>query len=398
MQSKKIFLNHKVSQFTESVIRDMTRVCLEVNGINLAQGFPDYDPEPEIKEAAKKAIDDGFNQYAITWGSPNFRKAISKKLTEYNKIPTDPQKNITVTCGSTEAMICALLSIIDAGDEVIIFEPFYENYGPDCILSGAKPVYVSLKEKAGQFCFDEAELTRAFNQKTKAIIINTPNNPLGKIFSKREMELIASLCQEYQVLAITDEIYEYILYDGEKHISIGSLPGMKDLTITISGCSKTYSVTGWRLAYLRASEEITSGLRKVHDFLTVGAPHPLQEAGAFMLSLKNDFYEKLRASFDERRHLLLDILQSAGFKCFFPKGAYYIMTNIDHFYGNKIKNDVEFGMWLAKEIGVAAVPGSSFYHSKQLGSKQIRFTFSKKKETLHQAGERLIKLSSRLPN
>ena len=391
------FLSQKAQQFTESVIREMSRICTEVQGINLAQGFPDHDPINKFKEAAKKAIDAGHNQYAVTWGAPAFREAIARKVTDYNRIPCDPQKNITVTCGATEAMICALLATTNPGDEVIIFEPFYENYGPDCILSGAKPVFVALKPEDGHFKFDPVELKKAVSPKTKAIIINTPSNPLGKVFTHDELTLISKVCIENDLLAITDEIYEYILYPGHQHVSIGSLPGMSERTLTISGCSKTYSVTGWRLAYIIASEEITKGLRKVHDFLTVGAPHPLQIAGVAMLESDDQFYQALRSEFQKRKELLFDILKSAGFTCYEPEGAYYILTDLHSMLGKTLTNDVDFTMWMTREVGVAAVPGSSFYQNKELGSKQIRFTFSKSMDTLQKAGEKLQTLQSKLP-
>lgn len=383
-------LSEKVKHFTESVIRDMTRQCLRYGGVNLAQGFPDFEAPEELKEAAIRAIRDGVNQYAITWGSPGFRQAISRKALRYNGIMADPETQITVTCGATEAMIASLLAVVDPGDEVIVFEPFYENYGPDAIICGATPRFISLDPPG--FTFDPQRLAALFNEKTKAIILNTPNNPIGKIFGQEELQEIARLCLDHDVIAVTDEIYEYILYDGHRHISIGSLEGMADRTITISGLSKTFSVTGWRLGYILASERLTSGIRKMHDFLTVGAPAPLQEAAAAALALPDSYYEGLREMYLAKRDLLLGILEDAGFDPYRPQGAYYILCNLDCF---GYESDVEFARYLVQEVGVAAVPGSSFYHDPILGRNQIRFTFSKKDETLLAAGQRLKKVHGR---
>ncbi|HMD05163.1 MAG TPA: aminotransferase class I/II-fold pyridoxal phosphate-dependent enzyme, partial [Candidatus Binatus sp.] len=295
-------ISAKTRLFTESVIREMTRRALKCGAVNLAQGFPDFAAPAEIKEAAKRAIDEEYNQYAITHGSPNFRRAIADKVRSYNGIPCDPDRNITVTCGATEAMIATMLAVINPGDEVIVFEPFYENYGPDVILAGATPRYVALRDP--DFSIDRAELEAAFGPRTKAIVINTPHNPSGKVFTRAELETIAALCQRHDTLAITDEIYEHIIYGGARHISIASLKGMADRTVTISGLSKTYSITGWRLAYAIASERITAAIRKVHDFLTVGAPHPLQEAGAVALRLPESFYAELTAMYERKRGAL----------------------------------------------------------------------------------------------
>ncbi len=302
----------RASMFTESVIREMTRICLKHNGINLAQGFPDFPAPMEIKESAIKAILSDLNQYAITWGTPNLRLAISEKFAWYNGVEIDPEKEITVCCGSTEAMISSLMAIVNPGEEVIVFEPFYENYGPDTILCGAKPKFITLREP--DWHFDEKELSQAFNKKTKAIIINTPNNPTGKVFSYEELLFISELCQKWGVIAVTDEIYEHILYDGAKHISIASLAGMRNQTITINSISKTYSLTGWRVGWAIASEKLTSSIRKVHDFLTVGAPHPLQEASAVALRMKKDYYQTLSQEYRERRDFLTKVLEEAGFK------------------------------------------------------------------------------------
>jgi aspartate/methionine/tyrosine aminotransferase len=387
----KQIISHKAGQFTESVIREMTRQANLHGAINLSQGFPDFPAPEEIKLAACDAIMADVNQYAITWGAKNFRNAIAEKSSWHLGLEVDPEREITVTCGSTEAMIAAMLAIVNPGDEVIVFEPFYENYGPDAILSGATPRYVSLY--APDWGFDEDELSAAFNDRTKAIIINTPNNPTGKVFSRRELEFIASLCQRWNVIAITDEIYEHILFNGKRHVAMATLDGMRDRTITINGLSKTYSVTGWRVGYTVAPAEITQAIRKVHDFLTVGAAAPLQEAGAHALRLPRSYYEKLQSDYALRRERILSVLKSVGFKCFDPDGAYYVMTDVSAF---GFSDDLEFSSFLVKEVGVAVVPGSSFYHKAELGRTQVRFTFCKRDETLTAAEERLLKLKSRL--
>src|SRR5487761_1349972 len=355
-------VSSKTRFFTESIIREMTRRALACGAVNLAQGFPDFAAPAELKEAAKRAIDEDYNQYAITHGSPNFRRAIADKARAYNRLECDPDRNVTVTCGATEAMVATMLAVVNPGDEVIIFEPFYENYGPDVILAGATPRYVALREP--DFSIDRAELEAAFSPRTKAIIVNTPNNPTGKVFTRAELETIAQLCVRYDTLAITDEIYEHIIYGGARHISLATLPGMAERTITISGLSKTYSITGWRLAYAIASERLTSAIRKVHDFLTVGAPHPLQEAGAVALRLPESFYADLAAMYERKRATLYAALTGAGLKCINPAGAYYIMTDIGHL---GFKDDFAAAAFLLDEVGVAAVPGSSFYHRPELG-------------------------------
>jgi aspartate/methionine/tyrosine aminotransferase len=381
----------KTRFFTESVIREMTRRAIEFGAVNLAQGFPDFAAPAELKEAAKRAIDEEYNQYAITHGSPNFRKAIAQKARSYNNLDCDPDRNLTVTCGATEAMVAALLAVINPGDEIIIFEPFYENYGPDTIIAGATARYVALRDP--DYSIDRGELEAAFSARTKAIIINTPHNPTGKVFGRAELETIAQLCQHYDTLAITDEIYEHIIYGGARHISIASLPGMAERTITISGLSKTYSVTGWRLAYAIASERLTSAIRKVHDFLTVGAPHPLQEAGATALRLPESFYAELAAMYERKRSMLFDALSRAGLKCRAPQGAYYIMADIGHL---AFSDDFAAADFMLKEVGVAAVPGSSFYHHPELGRRMLRFTFSKSDATIAAAAERLASLEQKI--
>jgi aspartate/methionine/tyrosine aminotransferase len=385
----KQIISHKAEQFTESVIREMTRQAHLYGAVNLSQGFPDFAAPEEIKLAACDAIMADVNQYAITWGAKNFRNAIAEKAAWYLGMEVDPEREVCVTCGSTEAMMAAMMAIINPGDEVIVFEPFYENYGPDAILSGATPRYVTLY--APDWHFDEDELAAAFNDHTKAIIINTPNNPTGKVFSREEMAFIAALCQKWNVIAITDEIYEHILFNGKQHVALATLDGMRDRTITINGLSKTYSVTGWRVGYTIAPPEITLAIRKVHDFLTVGAAAPLQEAGAHALRLPRSYYDKLQTSYDEKRRRILAVLKEVGFRCYDPDGAYYVMTDIRAF---GYDDDVAFAKFLVKETGVAVVPGSSFYHEPHLGRHQVRFTFCKKEETLSAAEERLQKLKS----
>ncbi len=393
----KHFLSDKVEHFTESVIREMTRQAMQYDAVNLAQGFPDFSAPAEIKRAAQEAIAADMNQYAITWGAKSLRAAIARKMQEGQGIEVDPEKEIVVCCGSTEAMIATLLAVCNKGDEVVIFEPFYENYGPDSILSGAKPRFVSLRPPqtaGGEWTFDEQELREAFQQQTsqhhtKAIIVNTPNNPTGKVFSQKELELIRDLCVEYNVLAITDEIYEHILYDGSEHISLARLDGMRERTITINGLSKSYSVTGWRVGWAVAPPAITNAIRKVHDFLTVGAPAPLQEAGAAALSLPASYYRELADRYRTRRDHLLPALEKGGFVCYRPWGAYYVMTDIRAF---GFANDVEFAAYLVQEIGIACVPGSSFYKHPKDGSHLVRFAFCKKPETLDEAARRLERL------
>ncbi len=393
--SQKSFLSERVAHFTESVIREMTRQAMLHGAVNLSQGFPDFPAPAEIKRAAQEAIAADINQYAITWGAKNLRNAIARQMEVWQGIPVDPEREITVCCGSTETIVSTLLAVCNPGDEVIIFEPFYENYGPDSIISGAKPRFVKLRPPVtpdGEWTFDERELRAAFHNHTKAIVVNTPNNPTGKVFTRTELELIRDLCVEFNVLAITDEIYEHILYDGARHISIASLDGMRERTITINGLSKTYAVTGWRVGWAVAPPAITDAIRKVHDFLTVGAPAPLQEAGASALGLPATYYRSLADGYRKRRDRLIPMLTEAGFRCFVPRGAYYVMTDIRQF---GFPDDVEFVKYLVKEIGVAAVPGSSFYNDARDGTQQVRFAFCKRDETLDAAGERLKKLRPR---
>jgi aminotransferase len=382
----KEFASDRALSFTESVIRDMTRVCLKHQGVNLAQGFPDFPAPAEIKEAAVKAIRADVNQYAITWGTPALRQAIVEKFSRYNGVAMDPEKEITVCCGSTECMIASLMAIVNPGEEVIVFEPFYENYGPDTILCGARPRFITLHEP--DWHFDETEMARTFNNKTKAIVINTPNNPTGKVFSREELQFIADLCLKWGVVAVTDEIYEHILYDGARHISIASLPGMRDRTITINSISKTYSLTGWRVGWAIASAKLTGSIRKVHDFLTVGAAHPLQEGAIAALRSDLPYYQTLAEEYRERRDFLRQVLEEAGFRVYHPRGAYYIMTDVGHM---GFRDDVDCAFYLVEKIGVATVPGSCFYSRPELGKTKVRFAFPKKMETLGLAAEKLRK-------
>ncbi|MBA2557962.1 MAG: aminotransferase class I/II-fold pyridoxal phosphate-dependent enzyme, partial [Chloroflexi bacterium] len=356
---------------------------------NLAQGFPDFSCPPELKEAAKAAIDRDINQYAITWGARDFREAIAAKTSRFHPSWTvDPETDITVTCGATEGMIAAMLGLLDPGDEVIVFEPFYENYGPDAILSGAIPRYVTLHEP--DWTIDPDELRGAFNRRTRGIVVNSPHNPTGKVFSRAELELIAELCAEWDVVAFTDEIYEHIRYAGE-HIPLATIPGMADRTVAVNAMSKTYSVTGWRVGWVIAPPELTAGIRKVHDFLTVGAAAPLQQAGVTALALPDAYYEGLAVEYRERRDTLVPALQAAGFRTHLPDGAYYVMTDISDLTD---EDDVTFARRIVAEPGVAAVPGSSFYSRPVLGRTKLRFAFPKRAATLQAAAERLAGLRS----
>jgi aminotransferase len=376
--------------FSESVIREMTRVASQHGAINLAQGFPDFPMPGPMKDAACAAIQGDLNQYAVTWGSPPLRLAIAEKYRRWYDMPVEPDTEVTVTCGATEAMAAVFLALIDPGDEVIIFEPFYENYGPDAILADAKPVFVPLL--APDWRIDEERLRKAFTNKTKAIIVNTPHNPTGRVLTREEIGLIAELCVAHDAYAITDEIYEHIRYAGNHH-PIATWPGMRERTITISGLSKTFSCTGWRLGYAIAPEEETRAIRKVHDFLTVGAPAPLQAAGAVGMAFDADYYNHLSLDYRARRDLLCGALAEAGFTFTVPEGAYYVLAG---FSAISELGDVEFARWLTSEVGVAPVPGSSFYHKRSLGRSLVRFAFCKRPETLEAAAERLATLAARV--
>lgn len=388
-------ISRKAASFTESVIREMSREAVKYGAVNLGQGFPDWSAPEDIKQKAVEAILADHNQYAVTWGVKEFRDQIAKKTMWFLGLDVDPETEITVTCGSTEGMIAAMMATVDPGDEVIVFEPFYENYAPDAILSDAIPRHVPLYRTDEGFVFDREELKATFNEKTKAIIICNPNNPTGKVYSREELEFIADLCKEFDALCFTDEIYEHITYNIEEdgdpldHISMATIEGMRERTVIVNSLSKTYSVTGWRVGYCIAPPDITSAIRKVHDFLTVGAANPLQHAGAYAMTLPPEYYTDLQKEYQSKRDLLVPALREAGFKCDMPQGAYYVMTDISGF---GFANDIDFTKHLIQQIGVAVVPGSSFYHDASLGSQLVRFCFCKKDETLHAAVERLQNL------
>jgi aspartate/methionine/tyrosine aminotransferase len=374
----------RVGHFPESVIREMSRVAAREGALNLAQGFPDFEPPRELKDAAKRAIDEGHNQYAVTWGAPRLRAAISEKVARVNGIPCDSDANVVVTCGATEAMMASLLALVNPGDEVVIFEPFYENFVPDAVVSGARPRFVRLRPP--DWDFDDEEIKAAFSSKTKAVIINTPGNPTGRVIPTDRLRLIADLCVDRDVVAVTDEIYEELVYDGLRHTSPATLPGMEDRTVSIFGFSKTYSVTGWRLGYTVAPKSLTDAIKRVHDFLTVGAPAPLQEAAVTALALPQAYYTELRRGYEERRDILLGALQTAGFQCFRPNAAYYILAD---FATLSTLDDRSFAEWMAREVKVTPVPGSSFFADPSTGRTLVRFAFPKRVETLREAAQRL---------
>ena len=414
-KSSKTHVSAKAASFTESVIREMSREAVKYGAVNLGQGFPDWPAPEDIKQKAKDAIDDDHNQYAVTWGVKSFRDGIAAKTKWFLGMDIDPETEITVTCGSTEGMIAAAMATIDPGEEAVIFDPYYENYMPDTIISGARPRFVPLYRTDEGFVFDRDELRAAFNEKTKAIIICNPNNPTGKVFSRDEMEFIAGLCKEFDALCFTDEIYEHIIYDEEvpgpksqvsggrgneqrstndelpsgRHICMATLDGMRERTVVVNSLSKTYSVTGWRVGYCIAPQEITHAIRKVHDFLTVGAANPLQHAGAYAMSLPASYYQELQKEYQRKRDFIVPVLRDAGFKCDTPEGAYYVMADITDF---GFANDIEFTKHLIREVGVAVVPGSSFYEHREMGSQMVRFCFCKLDETLEAAAENLRKL------
>ncbi len=384
------FRSERTLGFRESVIREMSRIAHRHGAVNLAQGFPDFAAPEALKAAAAEAVFSDINQYAITWGAKPFRDAIAAKYLRHYALDLDPEREITVVCGATEGMVATLLAITNPGDEVVLFEPFYENYGPDVMLSGAHAKFVKLR--APDWTFDRDELRRAFSPRTKAIIINTPNNPTGKVFDREELSAIAQLCQEFDVIAVTDEIYEHILFDGAVHIPMMQLPGMRDRTILVNSMSKTYSVTGWRVGWVLASPDLTDTIRKVHDFLTVGAAAPLQAAGVTALALPDAYYAELAGTYQRKRDLMLAILEEAGFRCFRPRGAYYVMTDVSAF---GYDTDVAFVRALVENVGVAGVPGSSFFENPESGSQFVRFCFCKKEETMQMARRRFGAMTDR---
>ncbi|MDR3638130.1 MAG: aminotransferase class I/II-fold pyridoxal phosphate-dependent enzyme [Isosphaeraceae bacterium] len=380
-------LSHKASRFTESVIRGMSVEAAKYQAVNLAQGMPDFPAPAELKAAACRAIEADINQYAVTWGAKSLREAIAEHASWHLGLTVDPETEITVTCGSTEAMLVALLSLINPGDEVILTQPFYENYWPDCVLAGATPRFVPLRPPG--WTFDHNELAAAFNDRTKAIVLCNPNNPTGTVFTRDDLQAVAALCQRWDVTAITDEIYEHIVYDGRPHVALASLEGMRDRTVTISGMSKTYAVTGWRIGTMIAPMNLTHAFRQVHDYVSIGAAAPLQEAGAFAYRMPRDYYAKLAADYQARRDRLCSALLQIGFGLEPPHGAYYVMADISAFGAT---DDVVFSQYLVRELGVATVPGSSFFRDKELGQQCVRFCFCKRDETLDKAIERLRKL------
>ncbi|MGA7860276.1 MAG: aminotransferase class I/II-fold pyridoxal phosphate-dependent enzyme [Thermoplasmata archaeon] len=381
-------VSQRVQGFPESVIREMTRIAaLHPGTVNLAQGFPDFDPPPELIEAVKRAVEKGGNQYSITWGDPGLRAAISRKAKEFNGIDSDPEKNLVVTCGATEAMMASMLSLIDPGDEVVLFEPFYENYGPDARVSGATPRHVRLQWP--DWRFDEEALKAAFNPKTKVLILNTPNNPTGKVFSRGELKVLADLCTDHDVVAVTDEIYEHMVYDGGRHVSLATLGSMAERTVTINGLSKTYSATGWRVGWAIAPPTLATAIRRAHDFLTVCAPHAFQLAGVAALALPPSYYDELQRTYQAKRDRLVGALQGAGIDCRPPAGTYYVMTDFSEY---PFTDDWAFAMHLIDTCGIATVPGSSFYANPRSGHTQVRFVFCKKESTLDEAVARLGKL------
>lgn len=373
--------------FPESVIREMTRIAQIHGAVNLAQGFPDFDPPAEVVEAAKRALDGGYNQYSITWGARELREAITRRAKAFNGIDADPETNVVVTCGSTEAMMAAMLSLVNPGDEAVIFEPFYENYGPDAIVSGARPRYVRMVWP--EWRIDEEALKEAFTRNTKAVILNTPNNPTGKVFTRDELKMIADLCADRDVVAVTDEIYEHVVFDGAKHVSLATIGDMADRTITINGISKTYSATGWRVGWAIAPRSLANALRRTHDFLTVGAPHPLQIAAVAALDLPESYYEDLKTMYRTKRDPFVRGLKDSGLDCQSPSGAYYVMADFGRF---PFADDWDFAMYLVERLRVAVVPGSSFYGKPEDGRRFVRFMFSKRDETLHDAVARLSAL------
>ena len=377
----------RLDRFTESVIREMTRVAMAHNAVNLSQGFPDFDPPPDLVDAARRALDGGFHQYAVTWGAPRFRQALARKQRRFMGIDIDPDAHVVVTCGGTEAMMTAMMTACNPGDRVIVFSPFYENYGADTILSGAEPVYVPLRPP--DFAFDPDELRRAFERGVKALVLCNPSNPSGKVFSREELLVIADMARTYDAFVITDEVYEHIVYPPHRHTYMAALPGMFERTISTSSLSKTYSITGWRLGYVIAPEAVVRGARKVHDFLTVGAAAPLQEAAVTALDFPLSYYDELQAGYIRRRDCFLGWLDRAGLRYTSPQGAYYVMVDISGF---GFENDTAFCRWMAREIGVAAVPGSSFF--KEPVDHLIRFHFAKTEATLDAAGERLMRLKA----
>jgi aminotransferase len=383
-------ISQRASRFTESVIRGMSIEAAKYGAINLAQGMPDFPAPQAIKDAACRAIQEDINQYAVTWGARELRSAVAEHAAWHLGLTVDPETEITVTCGSTEAMLVVLLSVINPGDEVILSQPFYENYWPDCVLAGAMPRFVPVRPPG--WTFDPDELASCFNDRTKAIVLCNPNNPTGAVCTREDLETIAALCRKWDVIAITDEIYEHIIFDGAAHVAMAVIDGMKERSVTISGMSKTYAVTGWRIGTIIAPPELTRSFRQIHDFVSIGAAAPLQEAGAVAYRLPRDYYVRLAADYQQRRDRLCSVLWEVGFEFAPPRGAYYIMAGTGLL---GVEDDVDFARRLVREVGVATVPGSSFFQDKQLGRQYIRFCFCKRDETLDEAALRLQKLKAR---
>jgi len=381
--------SQKLTAFSDSIFPEMSRLAHLHGAVNLSQGFPDFAAPDALKRAACDAVMADINQYSVSSGTPSFREAIASQFTARHGVPVDAENEVTVCCGSTEAMLATMLACVDPGDEVIVFEPFYENYGPSAILAGGTPAYIQLTPP--DWAFDRDRLARAFSNRTRAIVINTPTNPTGKVFTRDELAFIAELCQKWDVIAIADEIYEHIVYDNATHIPIASLPGMADRTVTISGLSKTYSVTGWRIGWAIAPETLTAGIRKMHDFLTVAAPSPMQEAGTVALGLPQRYYRDMAQEYQRLRDWLVSILEPHGFVCYKPDGAYYVMADISGF---RFDNDLEFAKYLIRDVGVATIPGSSFYIDPRDGHALVRFCFSKTDETIREAEKRLATLTN----
>ena len=379
-------VSDRLSQFTESVIREMTRLSDEYGAINLSQGMPDFDPPSQLIEAAVEAIRHGSNQYAITWGQKNLREAIATKVSEYNRIDADPDKEITVTCGSTEAVTAAFLGLVSPGDRIVVTDPFYENYVPDAIIAGAEPIYVPFVGR--DLSIEEESLKAAMSKKPKLIILNTPNNPTGRILDRAQLKLIADLCEERGTIAVMDEIYEHIVYDGKKHVSMATVGNMHDQTVTVSGASKTYCVTGWRVGWVIAEKKLSEAVRKIHDYLTICAPTPLQEALVTALKLPETYYTRLAEMYDKKRKQMMKALDDAGLEYHRPEGAYYILVSAPP----EFKDGQEFTDHLLRKLGIAVLPANALYHNKELGNRKIRIAYCKKDTTLHETGRRLKKL------
>ncbi len=379
--------SQKLSQFTESIIREMTRLSDQYGAINLSQGMPDFIPSPKLVEAAVEAVRRGSNQYSVTWGHRGLREAIAAKAKEYNGIDSDPEKNVTVTCGSTEAVAAAIFGLTNPGDRIVVTDPFYENYVPDAILAGCELLYVPFKGRNLEL--DEESLKSVMTKHPKLFLLNTPNNPTGRVLEAGQLKLIADLCEDEDIIVVADEIYEHILYDGKQHISLGSFGNMHDKTVTVNAASKTYSVTGWRVGWAIAERSLTDAIRKVHDYLTICAPNPLQEALVTALNFPPDYYERLAAAYDRKRRSIMEILEDAKLAYHRPEGAYYILVDVPE----KFKDGMQFADFLLKNVGLGVLPAQALYHDKALGERKIRIAFCKKDTTLQEVRRRFRKMS-----